>query len=164
MNDSQRRPASVLDVVVYAPIGALVVLAEQLPQWSGPKRAQLQGRIASARMIGQFAVATARRELIKRANGRRPEAQAGPTATVADPTSVVPESISAPHQQARPAAVSSDQQLLEAVITGYDHLAASQVVERLEGLDADELGVIRAHEAAGRHRRTILHRIDQLLG
>jgi hypothetical protein len=48
-------------------------------------------------------------------------------------------------------------------IPGYDSLSASQVVQRLEGLSTRELEEVRAHEAAHRQRRTILHRVEQLL-
>ncbi len=48
-------------------------------------------------------------------------------------------------------------------IPGYDSLSASQVVQRLEGLSSPELEEVRAHEAAHRQRRTILHRVEQLL-
>jgi hypothetical protein len=48
-------------------------------------------------------------------------------------------------------------------IPGYDSLSASQVVQRLEGLSSAELEEVRAHEAAHRQRRTILHRVEQLL-
>ena len=48
-------------------------------------------------------------------------------------------------------------------IPGYDSLSASQVVQRLEGLSSPELEEVRAHEAAHRRRRTILHRVEQLL-
>lgn len=48
-------------------------------------------------------------------------------------------------------------------IPGYDSLSASQVVQRLEGLSPPELEEVRAHEAAHRQRRTILHRVEQLL-
>jgi hypothetical protein len=49
-------------------------------------------------------------------------------------------------------------------IPGYDTLAASQVVPRLEGLSADELAAIQAYEEATRARKTILTRIAQLRG
>jgi hypothetical protein len=48
-------------------------------------------------------------------------------------------------------------------IPDYDELSASQVVQRLPGLGADELEAIRAYEARGRGRRTILGKIDQLV-
>lgn len=48
-------------------------------------------------------------------------------------------------------------------IPGYDSLSASQVVQRLEGLSPPELEEVRADEASHRQRRTILHRVEQLL-
>ena len=50
----------------------------------------------------------------------------------------------------------------ELAIPGYDALSASQVVERLSGLDATELSEIREYELAHRKRRTILGKIEQL--
>ncbi len=47
-------------------------------------------------------------------------------------------------------------------IPGYDALSASQVVERLAGLTADDLAAVRDYESANRNRRTILGKIDQL--
>ena len=47
-------------------------------------------------------------------------------------------------------------------IPGYDALAASQVVPRLESLSASDLEQVRSYELAGRGRRTILSRIAQL--
>jgi hypothetical protein len=48
-------------------------------------------------------------------------------------------------------------------IADYDNLAARQVVDRLDGLEPDELAAIAAHERANRHRQTILRRVEQLL-
>jgi hypothetical protein len=50
----------------------------------------------------------------------------------------------------------------ELAIPDYDELSASQVVERLEGLDAGELEAVRRYEAAHRGRNTILGKIAQL--
>jgi hypothetical protein len=47
-------------------------------------------------------------------------------------------------------------------IPGYDALSASQVVERLAGLDPAELDAVHAYEATHRQRRTILGKIEQL--
>ena len=47
-------------------------------------------------------------------------------------------------------------------IPGYDSLSASQVVQRLAGLNPSELAAIGSYEAAGRGRRTILNRVAQL--
>ena len=50
----------------------------------------------------------------------------------------------------------------ELAIPEYDELSASQVVERLEGLDAGALEAVRRYEAAHRGRNTILGKIAQL--
>lgn len=47
-------------------------------------------------------------------------------------------------------------------IPDYDELSASQVIERLEGLDPSSLEAIRAYEASHRGRNTILGKISQL--
>ena len=47
-------------------------------------------------------------------------------------------------------------------IPGYDTLSASQVVQRLAGLSADELEAVRDYESGTRGRRTILSKIGQL--
>ncbi len=47
-------------------------------------------------------------------------------------------------------------------IPDYDSLSASQVVNRLRGLAATDLGAVQAYEAATRARKTILNRITQL--
>ena len=50
----------------------------------------------------------------------------------------------------------------ELPIAGYESLAAQQVVQRLATLSAEERETIRRFEAAHRHRRTILAKLDQL--
>ena len=50
----------------------------------------------------------------------------------------------------------------ELPIPDYDELSASQVIERLDGLDAASLAAIRAYEAGHRGRNTILGKIAQL--
>jgi hypothetical protein len=47
-------------------------------------------------------------------------------------------------------------------IPDYDELSASQVIERLEGLDRSSLEAIRAYETQHRARNTILGKIAQL--
>ncbi len=47
-------------------------------------------------------------------------------------------------------------------IPGYDSLSASQVVQRLDGLDPTELEAVRAYEVSHRARRTVLSKADQL--
>jgi hypothetical protein len=61
-----------------------------------------------------------------------------------------------------PSAASPDAD--ELPIEEYESLAASHVIARLENLSPTELRKVRGFEAAHRGRRTVLGRIDQLLG
>jgi hypothetical protein len=91
------------------------------------------------------------------------------TAT-SDPTPAAPPSAStpAPAPAARAASARNGEPVADAPdvdalpIPDYDELSASQVVERLEGLDHDSLELIRRYEAAHRSRNTILGKIAQL--
>ena len=65
----------------------------------------------------------------------------------------------APSAEPEPPAVRSRADL---AIPGYDTLSASQVVQRLAGLAADELEAVRDYESGTRGRRTILSKIGQL--
>ncbi len=47
-------------------------------------------------------------------------------------------------------------------IDDYDHLAARQVVDRLDSLRPDDLHAVAAYERSHRHRQTVLRKIDQL--
>jgi hypothetical protein len=53
---------------------------------------------------------------------------------------------------------------IDSVIAGYDDLSASQVITLLGELDDAGLRAVATHEAAHRGRRTILNRVEQLLG
>jgi hypothetical protein len=47
-------------------------------------------------------------------------------------------------------------------IADYDHLAARQILDRLDSLDQAELASIEVYEMQHRHRRTVLSRLQQL--
>jgi hypothetical protein len=47
-------------------------------------------------------------------------------------------------------------------LADYDHLSSAQIVGKLAGLDATERHEIERYERAGRHRRTILGKLEQL--
>ena len=83
-----------------------------------------------------------------------PPANGGAAAAVAAAAS---EPDAAPPESAAPAAA-------QLPIEEYESLAASHVVARLANLDAAELREVRRFEVAHRARRTVLGRIDQLLG
>jgi len=109
-----------------------------------------------------------------------------PGATGSDPTADAPEQDTAPAATPTPTAVgeveaedveAADEVEAEDVeaaeelpapdvaslaIPDYDELSASQVVERLEGLDPASLEAIRRYESAHRGRNTILGKISRL--
>ena len=84
------------------------------------------------------------------------------TAPVTAPESA-PAAPAAPAAADRPAPSSHVPDVATLAIPGFDTLSASQVVQRLDGLSRSELVAVRAYETAGRGRRTILSRVDQLL-
>jgi hypothetical protein len=47
-------------------------------------------------------------------------------------------------------------------IEGYDHLAASQVVDRLDHLTPRERDLVATYERAHRHRQSVLAKVAQL--
>lgn len=179
-----------LDVCLYAPVGLAIAVTEELPQLIDKGRARVNSQLTMAKMVGNFAVAQGQREaerVVRQATGRAsagaPPApwdahpgEPGPTdgdgvtagswsdgarATTAagdraEPAGTV-TSVSETWPTAMPAGGAG-----ALAIPGYDALSASQVVQRLAGLAADELEAVRTYEAATRGRRTILNRIAQL--
>lgn len=128
-----------------------------------------------AKMMGQFAVGMGRNELEKRlkqyTERPAPKPAQSPVATpkpaptpapsVAAPAAATPvvAPSAKPSDNGTPVTVHDAQSL---AIPGYDSLSASQVVQRLAGLNPAELAAIGSYEAAGRSRRTILNRVAQL--
>jgi hypothetical protein len=47
-------------------------------------------------------------------------------------------------------------------LADYDHLSSAQIVAKLDGLDAVEREAIERYERNGRHRRTVLGKLDQM--
>jgi len=74
-----------------------------------------------------------------------------------------PDPAGAREEAGRAASVDPGPSVTTLPIPEYDELSASQVVERLDGLDASALDAISSYEAAHRGRRTILGKIEQLI-
>ena len=106
------------------------------PDLLAAERTRLFNRVRVARWIGEMAVTAGRKEVGKRLTTLR-------STPVAEPT--------APARTAQP-------------FDGYDGLGATEVVALLERLPRADLALIRAYEAANRSRRTIINRIDQMMG
>lgn len=170
-----RKPSveAALDLFVYAPLGFALEARGLLPKFVERGKNQ----VTMAKMVGQFAVQQGQVEASKRLGpvqeqvesvladlglvarpSSPPSADAPATAT--DTPAPVVEIVPDPEPEPEPEPAVLDAAAL--AIPDYDSLAASQVVPRLRALDADELEDVRAYEAAGRGRKTILNRIAQL--
>ncbi len=185
---ANRNPVeALLDIVLYAPLGAAAAVCEEVPNLAEKGREMFDERFRTARVVGQFVVAQGRREAERRINISRSAA-----ATAGSPASAIPmdakrlidqvppeAEAEPPEWKSQPAAARNapsgdatrsdgpqerapavDVQLL--AIPGYDSLSAPQVVQRLAGLSADELEAVRRYEASHRGRQTILARVAQL--
>jgi len=188
---SEEQPLSerLLDLLVFLPTGLVVTVAEELPRLAERGRERLGMQVNSARSVGRFAVRAGQKELKKRSEGVRrsagtvarpattaptstpPTAPANPsrlrTIPFPPPRGVDADPSEAPVPAVAPTAVRKVDahvpDVASLAIPGFDTLSASQVVQRLDGLNRTELVSVRAYETSGRSRRTILSRVDQLL-
>jgi len=164
-----------LDLALYAPIGAALTAADHVPALVAKGRSLLEGRVTLARMVGRMAVGTARRRLddavsrpdpARRARDPREEgdATAPPRETRASERDATHDRGPRPSgsPRAAPPASVTVPAAGDLAIPGYDALAASQVVQRLTSLSLPELDAVRRYEEATRSRRTILGRVAQL--
>lgn len=199
-----------LDLFVYVPVGLAVTLSEEVPRLAAKGRDRLGPTLATARMVGQFAVGQGRR--MAAGSGRPTAATSRPAGTRVPPggstpgpggagaardgagtppgpvAGTPPDSVAGTvrARSARPAAAGTAPAAGRPTTTppggggaaagaaipaahslaipGYDSLSASQVVQRLASLTAEELDAVGRYEAAGRGRRTILARVAQLQG
>ena len=160
-----------VETAFYAPLGIAALIREELPKLVS--RGQQEANMA--KMMGKFAVGMGRQELEKRLNSivdrGQPAAKSAPAPTTPaappSPPAAATPVVSAPAAtaQATPSSNGQDVTVHDAnslAIPGYDSLSASQVVQRLAGLNPAELAAIGSYEAAGRGRRTILNRVAQL--
>lgn len=169
----------VLDLLVYAPVGFVTSAREELPALAVRGREQLGGQIANARVVGELVVTYGRQELMRRLPGVVPSSGArgaSPPATPGtsdrgsgpppptEPAAPPPDRRGPPAAQTPPNGSLSLPPVLNLAIPDYDTLSASQVVRRLDGLSPAELDTVRRYESAGRRRRTVLHRVEELSG
>lgn len=158
-----------LDLVFFAPLGLAIAAREDFPKTVETARTRVASQVMVARMLGEMAVKEGQRRASK-AVKQSAEALVNlgilpgpvPPARVVSSEPVVPEPpVTGVGPSAnggpRPSTASAD-----LAIPGYDSLSASQVVQRLAGLAAEELEAVRTYEATGRGRRTILNKIAQL--
>lgn len=159
-----KRPADVaLDLLVHLPVGLAVSARHLLPALARQGRQRLSTQLAQARVVGQFSVEQARLRAATAYGRARAEGIERLERLAASELPTVPP----PPQPERATTTATKRPTAgpagaELAIPGYDSLAASQVLPRLEGLAPDELEAVRVYEAAHRGRKTILGRIDQL--
>jgi hypothetical protein len=167
-----------VELFVYAPVGAGLHLLENAPPYVNTfverGREEVNQRVVTVRSTGEVALAFGWPRLRKRLQARVQDVVANvmpssPTPTPAEPAAPAPvaSDVAAPPAppvvgQWHPAATVDSPTSEELPIPGYDALSASQVVERLAGLEPDELDAVQAYEVAHRQRRTILGKIEQL--
>jgi hypothetical protein len=163
----------ILDVLVYLPAGIVVTVADEIPRLAARGRDRLGVRVSSARAVGAFVVKAGKDELIRRSEGLwptrpgrpAPSTGPGPSSPYGRASSLSPTSRTGPTSPAATGAGGNGHvpPVSTLSIPGFDTLSASQVVQRLDGLNRVELVSVRAYEASTRGRRTILNRVDQLL-
>lgn len=168
MADEKTPLERLIETAVFAPLGIAAMVREELPKLVA--RGQQEANMAKA--MGQFAVTMGRKELEKRlkqvaerpapprsSTPPAPRPATAPTTPAAPPT---PRPAPTPPPASRNGSEVTVHDANNLAIPGYDSLSASQVVERLAGLNAEELEAIGSYESAGRGRRTILNRVAQL--
>jgi hypothetical protein len=166
--DDQRPPVErLLDLALYAPVGVLVALRDDLPKHVRQGRQAVENRVQLARFIGELAVQQGRKELAKRIEASRHAAEADVVAspsTEAEPANPpdVAEPAVAGVVDTVPIDADDAPTADELPIAEYESLAAIHVVERLPGLQPDELEAVRRFETAHRARRTVLAKIAQI--
>ena len=147
MPDQRPLIERLLDVVVYAPIGLIGQLQEEVPKFAAEGRQKFENRVQVARFIGEMSVNYGRQELAKKLAERSQPAPASPAADL------VVASVEATPAAAAAAPLPFD---------GYDTMAAAHIVQQLRRMSADELAAVEAYERQHRNRRTVLAKIDQI--
>ena len=117
-------------------------------------------QVVVARFIGKMAVNRGSLEVRRRWS----DLVDAPVGTPDEPTTVVARTTSTRDLPAETTPnTGPDRRAADALaLPDYDHLPAAHVVAKLRNLSQDERDAIEAHELAGRHRRTVLGKLDQL--
>jgi hypothetical protein len=155
-NDERPLIDEIIDYAVYAPLGLAITVLEDLPGLVNRGKAKLGPQIGIARFAGKMAFRQVRRNIEDLLRPSTPSEEPQPEANeILDLTGTEGVIIEARGHVAEGPAP-------ELAIPAYDTLAASQIVARLNGLNAEELSSVRLYEETHRARRTILARITQL--
>jgi hypothetical protein len=158
---------TVLDLVLYAPIGLALDARSVVPNLATRGRDQ----VSLLRVVAQLALRKSEADARRRLHEMAPQTAAPPASDDAAAASDDTEPAGTTDVVSPPGPPMTDTDAVdqpappaehELPIPGYDSLGASQIVPRLGTLDAHELEAVRIYESAHRNRRTILNRIAQL--
>jgi hypothetical protein len=189
-NDEKPPVDKALDVLVYGPVGLALYVKDTLPTFFkvfvargktevDQRRRKVTDQVGQARSMGEFAVGYGGPKVKARVeDGLREARQFAEQAFAglvvpadedhetgaggAPAANGAPDRTASAAAKGASAATTPDDAAATLAIPDYDGLAASQVVERLEGLAPKDLAAVREYETAHRARRTILFKIDQL--
>lgn len=145
---------SLLDRVVYAPLGGLVEARKDMDLAATRGRERVKMQVTNARLLGQLAVGFGSKEIGKRIRQL-------PLFPDDAPPPSPPKQHSAPDQTTSPKSATSPNPI-DHLIANYDDLSASQVVRLLGGFTPLERDEIARYERASRSRMTILNKVRQL--
>jgi hypothetical protein len=67
------------------------------------------------------------------------------------------------HQDRNTVVDAIEARILDLPIPAYDALKASEILQRLDGLDAEELELLQTYESATKRRSTVISKIESLL-
>jgi hypothetical protein len=186
-NDGHKAAERAVDLLVYAPVGVALYVRDTVPMFVnlfvsrgraevGQRRQQAEGQVSQAKALGEYALEFGGPKLREQVEKGLAAARKGAEAVLGGISEEGPGSQPAPATATAPTKPASGRAKDEAtktaedvkpsatllVIPDYDELSASQVVERLDGLQPSELEAVRTYEEAHRARRTILFKVEQL--
>lgn len=152
-----------LAVVVPVEVGSRLIDAVPAVVDKVPSVAErVKREIVLARFLGKLVVDQGVREVRSRLSPEHGHGEPAASETEAerDTTSANAQR----HASVAPADVPSAEapDVTTLALADYDHLSSAQIVGKLDGLDDAEREAIERYETAGRHRRTILGKLDQL--
>jgi hypothetical protein len=164
--------AKMLDLLVYAPLGAATQLKEQWPHLAQQGREAAASGLPMYRTVGEFAVKNVMQKVEQHAGGITdllaslglvPKSQPAQTASEDEgPDDEAPEAPADTSPVAPSGPELSAPTADELPVGGYDTMPAVEVVKMLQSLDATERATVRTYEETNRGRRTILGKLDQL--
>ncbi len=134
-------------------IDAVPVVVDKVP----PAADRVRRELVLARFLGKLAVDQGLRELRERL---LPTEASADRPTPSEDAELVSQPVQPDVGSSKPIGEPPTADAL--ALIDYDHLSSAQIVSKLVGLDVSELEAIETYERAGRHRRTILGKIEQL--